>query len=462
MVYGRVLMLLLLSPAVSAWAIHNDEWFEKKADPQPVQVEPVKPMESPAPAVPKRVSPPPTTVEPVSAPASIPADKPPPVQAAKVSAAPALRPLEYELGLEVYLDGLDAEQKKTGQSAVFRHGNFDARRARLEVKVVAPEYTGKISVETAGGFELKNAYVDWNLARHAKLMLGQFKRPFGSEGVISSEKSLMIEPSPIGDYLTGARDLGVMVHNLSKDKNMFYYGIGIMNGAAENSDDDNNKLEFVGRVSLQPVRGGGSNLWFGASMQVGAQTAGDDEEFKIRTESRSKLTLFEYDVPAGVEYKRNNKSVEFFYQKNRLLFIGEYLVNENKFDKKVTITGGHLSAGFFLTPNRHKFKNGMLGGLKGGVSGWGAFQLAARYSSAVIDEQFFNPEARLYAGHSAAGLDQGQKITTSALGLNWFAKKNLRLSLNYITTKASAAYLPGQTPNRISENAILLRLFANL
>ena len=116
-------------------------------------------------------------------------------------------------------------------------------------------------------------------------------------------------------------------------------------------------------------------------------------------------------------------------------------------------SGWYAIAAYSLTgeqhpydPNTAAFRNLRPAKPLGTPDGWGAWELAARYSNIDLD---FNPFATAANGGVAGGK---QDILT--LGLNWYPNNTIKFQLNYDNLRVSHANAPASD---ISASAVVLR-----
>ncbi|OIQ88083.1 porin O precursor [mine drainage metagenome] len=109
---------------------------------------------------------------------------------------------------------------------------------------------------------------------------------------------------------------------------------------------------------------------------------------------------------------------------------------------QLAFNGGYLEASYSIGGTRHYIPaTGAYSGvipdhpfaLKTG--GWGAWELAARYSEINLNDHFTPGTAPHLSGGVNGGLQQGLD-----LGLNWYANANIRFMLDYIHTEVSDLY----------------------
>jgi hypothetical protein len=108
---------------------------------------------------------------------------------------------------------------------------------------------------------LQDAYITFHsFVPHHDFTVGQYKPPFGDEGIRSSAGLDFAERSMIGQ-IGDARDLGLSFHGEWLDKRLEYWG-GVFNGAGnfhgsagqhQNRNDDNDFKDLLGRILVRPV-----------------------------------------------------------------------------------------------------------------------------------------------------------------------------------------------------------------
>jgi hypothetical protein len=132
---------------------------------------------------------------------------------------------------------------------------------------------------------LQDAFVEFHhLTPHHDFKIGQYKPPFGEEGIRSSSQLDFVERSMIGQ-IGDARDQGITAHGEwwgsdGKGAGRFQYWLGAFNapgnfqasgGQFQNRSDDNDAKDFVYRVLVRPLWKNEcwGNLELGMSSQFG-------------------------------------------------------------------------------------------------------------------------------------------------------------------------------------------------
>jgi len=335
----------------------------------------------------------------------------------------------------------------------------NARRARLTLDTDHGLFSAKLSLDAADQVELKDAFVDFALNDYFHIALGQFKVPVGNQSQAYARYGMFMEPTPIQLWMSGQRDRGLLIHN-DYTRHGYYYGVGFINGVAENEADNNNKMDLIGRFILNSnSQDGRWKTWFGASYQNGTQTAGSNDEI-ILLSPLSGDQLFLFDILDSLEYRRERFGLDAVVQSGRFIFTGEYLRDVLNLNQPVFIDGGQFSVGAFVTKGEHVINNGLIDGQKinGSVGG---VELAIRMSWFKVDDIFFNPAVVLFDGQGAAvpGIENMQTGGSMAFAINWYINQRHRVSLNYISSQMESVLFPDQEERTyINESAVMLRV----
>lgn len=207
------------------------------AQPVPGEATPPEP-----PATPGAPEPPPVPDAPGLAPA------PAPVPAPAPAPAPALQ-VEYDKGLSITAaDGqyaldlgvrgqLRAELLRTEAAGELRARFLIPRmRIQLEGHALGPDNRYKVEFELSGSGNpgLRDYFVDHAFSPALRLRLGQWKRPFNRQELVSDFGSELLERSITNGFAGGGRDLGIAVHNnYEKSPEGIEWAVGVFNGTGE-------------------------------------------------------------------------------------------------------------------------------------------------------------------------------------------------------------------------------------
>jgi len=326
------------------------------------------------------------------------------------------------------------------------------RRMRFGVKgTIRDNMNYKIELELAGGnkSEFRDAYLGWtDLPILQTLLLGNQKRPYGLDHLNSSRYNVFLErPFVIEANNQDARRLGLASYGYS-DNLRWNWRYGVWNQqniqGLGNYVGDHLQLEVAGRLAstvwYDEVSGGRGYMHLAIS-GAHADTSQDDRseaEFRTRPEARSSNRWINTEQIPGADYY-NLLGLESVINVGAFQFVGEYQsvwVDRDSGGNDTNFNGGYCYVSYFLTGEHMPWdrKSGTLSrivpfqnfwivnrcdGCR--ESGWGAWQVAARYSKADYSDQ------DIFGGI-------GESFT---FGLNWYWNSNARVQFNYINGKIS-------------------------
>jgi phosphate-selective porin OprO/OprP len=324
------------------------------------------------------------------------------------------------------------------------------RRVRFGVKgTIRDNMNYKIELELAGGnkSEFRDVYLGWtDLPVLQTLLLGNQKRPYGLDHLNSSRYNVFLErPFVIEANNQDARRLGLASYGYS-DNLRWNWRYGVWNQqnvqGLGNYVGDHLQLEVAGRLAstvwYDDISGGRGYMHMAIS-GAHADTAQNDTneaEFRTRPEARSANRWINTEQIEGADYY-NLMGLESVINIGALQLVGEYQsvwVDRDLGNTDTNFNGGYFYASYFLT-GEHMPWDRKAGTLARIVplqnfwivdrcdgcreSGWGAWQIAARYSKADYNDQ------DIFGG-------VGESFT---FGLNWYWNSHARMQFNYINGK---------------------------
>ena len=328
------------------------------------------------------------------------------------------------------------------------------RRLRFGVKgKVNDNMIYKIELELASGndSEFRDAYLGWtNLPVLQQVLLGNQKRPYGLDHLNSSRFNVFIErPYVIEGFNQDARRLGVQSYGVSEDL-AWNWRYGVFNQrnlqGLGNYVDDHLQLEIAGRLAntiwYDEISGGRGYAHWGVSGTHADSTDdtvnGNEARFRTRPEARSSNRWLNTGRIAGADHYEM-LGFEGVVNVGAVQVVGEYQstwVSRDAGFEDTRFDGGYVYASYFLTGEHMPWnrKSGTVGRIVPFQNfwivdrcdgcrdaGWGAWQVAARYSVADFSDQ------EILGG-------EGESMT---LGLNWYWNPNARMQFNYIHGKIS-------------------------
>ena len=320
------------------------------------------------------------------------------------------------------------------------------RRLRFGVKgKVKDNMVYKIEAEFANGndMEFRDAYAGWSdLPVLQKVLVGNQKRPFGLDHLNSSRFNVFLErPFVIEAFNEDARRLGIQSYGVSDDQ-AYNWRYGVFN--QRNIQDEGNyvgdhlQLQIAGRFAntiwYDDVSGGrGYAHWAVSGAHADVSTDGlAESRFRTRPETRTTGTrVLDTGQIAGADFY-DLIGFEGVVNVGPVQVVGEYQSNwvSREGFNQVQLDGGYVYVSYFLTGEHMPWdrSSGTLGRIKPFQNfwlvdkcdgcrdgGWGAFQLAARYSAIDLsDEDVLGGEAEGFT-----------------LSMNWYWNPNARVQVNY-------------------------------
>lgn len=330
------------------------------------------------------------------------------------------------------------------------------RRARLGIEGTAfHDWNYALTYEMGGaGSEsavLNQAYLEyagwkpWETAAALRFRVGAWATPTGLEDATSNTESLFLErPAPAelvrglagGDGRVG---FGVFANG---DR---WYASGVLTGAVVgNTGESDEQTGYLGRVAFLPLRGETYGVHVGANLTGIVEVADTDPSvitqqrlrLRERPELRNDTTRFvdtgninaDGLVAYGAEiggYWRN------FYAAGEAFQIDVDRVG----GQDPTFSGWYVQGAWTITGERRRW-NGASGGFSGirpdnpldvGAGHWGAWEVAARYSTLDLNYH----EGALGSAAIAGDTVRGGEQNITSIGLNWYPNATIRFLLNY-------------------------------
>lgn len=332
--------------------------------------------------------------------------------------------------------------------------NFLIRRSRLDFRGTAYKFVD-FRVQAANDNNvagLLDAYVNLKFNPAFQVLAGQTKVPFGLERLQSNNQATFVE----GAYttlLTPNYDIGLQVSGGVKD-GAVTWALAHTNGAADNASsiaDETDSKAWAARVFVLPFKSGGSLTWkdlgFGiaatseklvlpsSTTAVGTGLAG-----ALRTPGQG-TTVFQYSN-AFLDGKRVRWSPQAYWYPGRTGFLAEYVVSRADVRRAATRTpltnrAWQVSASYSLTGETTSYRGiKPLKPFTPGGEGWGAFEVAARYTELRIDPATFP--------FFVSPTSQAQRARTWTGGFNWHLNTAAKVQLEYDYTRFTGGIAAGQ------------------
>ena len=261
------------------------------------------------------------------------------------------------------------------------------------------------------------------------IKVGRFKEPFSLEQMMSLRFITFMERS-LADTFSPGRSMGIQFNDVIMDKKMTW-AIGVFRQMEDEFGDtqgfsDASAYQLTARGTAAPLykMGGEQVVHLGLGYSHKFRDVGGGEDLRWRSRPESHLAQRVADSGALDSQGANLLNVEAAAVAGPLSLQAEYSSawTDLGIDGTSRSWGAYVEASYFLTGEHRNYnrkkgvfvRNTILEPLG---QGWGAWQIAARFSRLKVLNQ---------AGENAGN------IRDISVGLNWYLYSNLRLMANYI------------------------------
>lgn len=270
---------------------------------------------------------------------------------------------------------------------------------------------------------IRDAYIKYTGLDAGNITVGQFKSPFGLEHLTSSLHSTFLERG-LNHVFTPDRRIGVGFDTKGDNWTFAVAGLG---GTAEDEnnagDDQDEGWNLISRVTATPFKSQKGLIHVGlAARQNWASDTDSSVRFRERPEVRvDGSRLIDTGSISDVDEQRSY-GLELAGVYGPFSVQAEYIQTELERDQAddLDFDGWYAYASYFLTGESRTYKDGVFDRTKPkspvGKGGFGAWEVAARYSTADLSDQSII----------------GGELDNATLGLNWYATDNVRFAANYI------------------------------
>lgn len=310
----------------------------------------------------------------------------------------------------------DSDETRLGSGTEFRRFRFFMSGKAFR------DWGYKAQVDfAAGDADIKDGYIQYLGWRPVKFTVGQHKEPFSLEELTSSKYITFMERALPNTFVSG-RSLGLSAYTHGDQWSLQ----GGVFGEEFDSDADNEGDEgyaFAARATYAPIAEKARVIHLG----LGGfhRETSDDNEVRFRSRPESHVTgerLVDTGTFAGDDYDTYGIEVAGLYGPFSLQ--GEYIRNDvnRKNASDVDFDGWYAYGSWFITGESRNYdpRKGTFGRIKPksivGQGGYGAWELAARYSKIDLDDKDIS----------------GGEMKNITIGLNWYPTPNTRLMANYI------------------------------
>lgn len=297
--------------------------------------------------------------------------------------------------------------------------------------------------------ELMDGWVAFSHFKEAQLKIGQFKQPFSMEELPSDTLVKFTERSLINRMVPG-RDLGVQLFG-SVFEGKLNYWVGAFNGnGRQNSGgtDNNDDKDVVARLQVQPFKDD-ECVWIKGLYIGGAGTWGNTEGAFGDLSAVDSATVWLDAHPSAAnagttrrEGERSRYNAELAWLVGPFGLRAEWMMEEDMLERSggagasagapiestIDMSGFYVQGTYWLTGEDEQFSSRPqvkhVFAPWSDDGGWGAVELALRYSTIEVDSDIFDTNLASRAV-STSGVDQW------AGGINWWFNPNVRFTTDY-------------------------------
>jgi phosphate-selective porin OprO/OprP len=352
----------------------------------------------------------------------------------------------------------------------------------------------------SGKTVIQDGYIAGRFLPWAVLTAGKFKQPFGMERLQFSANNRFLELGLPSDIVPN-RDLGLMLSGIFFDDRMTYQ-IGWFNGTldgvssdanaipdVDNNDNKDLAVRLVGRPFLRSDIGALQGLSVGAAVSYVDQAGSATNTLLPSYRSEGQRAVFSYadataakgataaatatiaagkrlrwspqasyyyrSVGAMAEYASVSQGVSRAFGAGATSFKRTAQLKHDAWQLYATyLVTGESATYTTVVPNRP---------FAIGRSGWGAFELAARYSRLTLDPaSFTSPSGRPAYAWFADPSTQARQLRAWTLGVNWYLTQNIGWMLDYGDTRfAGGAGTFAALRDRADESWLFTRFQVN-
>ncbi len=321
---------------------------------------------------------------------------------------------------------------------------IEARRSRLKVEGFVLRdwfFRARYGWSGLGRPVFQDLFVEWaglkNMWRDRApaVRVGQVKEPITMDWMNGALRTTFAERAMFTTSLVPNRNPGVRIHGTGfKERLTYQAGVFSVNAGSLNEVDEGSGTSFTARLTGLP--------WAPARhpqhlLHVGLSTSWRDSVGDLRYRSTPESWRGPAVVDTGTFAADRTRTVagELFLQRGRFSLLAEGAWTQVQLPGGGTCDywGAYAHASYFLTSPGVAFNRtfGTLGRVRPkctvfckAKSGLGALEIAARYSTLDLGNGPF----------------PGGTARNVTLGLNWYARDNLRVVFNYIHTDVEDAH----------------------
>ncbi|HET7551941.1 MAG TPA: porin [Gemmatimonadaceae bacterium] len=303
-----------------------------------------------------------------------------------------------------------------------RIGNSqEARRVRLKASgTIYGDWLYSLEFDLASAAELSDAEISYAGFKDLQIKLGYFKVPFSLDFQTSNNYTLFQERSLPNDAFDPPKRIGASVQ-MDKDWGGGFTGqVGVFGETipGDTKPDSDSGEGVVGRATYALVHTDSRLLHVGSS--AAWRNPGDGEIVQLHARPDAHLAPRLVDTGVIPDVDDDLKvGAEIVGVAGPLSVQGEYTSDRvnRRTGRRLDFTGWYAQAGYFLTHDSQapSYSHGIFGRIEP-HGRYGAWQLALRYDAVDLTDADFT----------------GGKEANLTAGLNCYANRYLRMSMNYV------------------------------
>lgn len=340
------------------------------------------------------------------------------------------------------------------------------------------DYDFRFTPEFANGKSIiLEAFITARVLPWLAVQAGKFKGPIGLERLQPDQFNRFTELALPSDLVPN-RDLGIEIGGDILG-GTFGYAIGEFDGVIDgnstdansnpDADSNNGRKDTEGRLFTQPFVNSGiralRGLGFGVAGSYVKETGSATNTLLPSYKTSPQNVFFSYRTGTTGTFANGTRSrltPQAYYFVGPFGALAEYVKSEQEVTRQPTPTtelSGRLDNSayqvtltYFLTGEQSTYNSiTPRTTFQYGTPGWGAWELATRYSELAVDSRAFSGGSLSFADPAVSA----RKASAWAVGINWWLNANLKWVLDYEVTRFIGGAAGGL--NRSDERALSTR-----
>jgi phosphate-selective porin OprO/OprP len=316
--------------------------------------------------------------------------------------------------------------------------NTEFRRVRLAIKAqLYKDWNGEFDIDFADEeVDIKDMWISYNGFSNTIIKLGNSKPNFCMDEVTTSRWITFMERSMVSDAFSPGRRIGLSGTNWGK---YYFAGVSLFGDEIDGQDEYGNETEqaepfnysvrLVGRPMVSDDNSTIVHVGFNYMNRKPAKSEQADDEFRYRTRPEAHFVDYRWLEQEDLDFVDDTTTYgfELAAKWNKLHAQAEYMrstINRSGGNPDADSDGWYVQVSYFLTDDQRAYNlhDAEFGAVmpKGK---WGAFEIAARFST--LDLNDFS-----VWGNSVD--DNGGSADAITLGANWYINNNFKVMANYL------------------------------